>query len=723
MTEIPVHLRDNRFRFVKIKAKEKAPFEVNWQSSNNYTFDSQELSEHLAKGGNYGIVCGVGGLVVVDVDREELGKLMEALPETFVVKTGNKDPNRKHFYFICPDCDRKIVVARNGTHYGEIQGIGSQIVGPGSIHPNKKPYTVLHDKPIATITWKELKDALKGLRSRYDKKIFVPVTMTSAVKTLPNNVKQLIENGCEEGFRNMNTWIVVKELYKLGYDPTIIEKMALDFNSRCKPPRDANEVAMHVKYLLRRPTSYLSEKLESDTIENLMEKKILETESSESVPLMELKSFITSIENKIEMAEQFYAKEPFSYDKAKIWWIWNHKRKCFEMVDETDLMICIDDALDIKERTTKSDIKNEILEAMRRVGRRRQPKPLGKTWVQFDKTIVDVSTGEIMDATPDFFATNPIPWELGESEDTPTIDKLFRDWVGEKYARTLYEIVAYCFLPNYPIHRIFCFIGYGMNGKTTFLNLLAKAVGKDNCASANLDLLLKSRFESARLYKKLICLMGETNFTILSKTDIIKRLTGQDLIGFEFKNRDPFQDFNYAKILLATNSLPMTTDRTKGFYRRWLCIDFPNQFSEKVDILSTIPDEEYRNLARKSMRILKELLSGREFTNEGTLDERERKYEELSNPITKFINEKYDKDPDGKVPFSDFRDSFLIYLKKNKFRSMSSKEIGSTVAREGFEKRRINVKLRDGTKTTKYFILGIKNKWSAENDVQSMLEK
>ncbi len=42
--------------------------------------------------------------------------------------------------------------------------------------------------------------------------------------------------------------------------------------------------------------------------------------------------------------------------------------------------------------------------------------------------------------------------------ETPTIDKIFEEWVGEEYVKTLYQIIAYCLLPDYPMNRLFCFI-------------------------------------------------------------------------------------------------------------------------------------------------------------------------------------------------------------------------------------------------------------------------
>jgi len=43
------------------------------------------------------------------------------------------------------------------------------------------------------------------------------------------------------------------------------------------------------------------------------------------------------------------------------------------------------------------------------------------------------------------------------------------------------------------------------------------------------------------------------------------------------------------------------------FYRRWTIIDFPNQFTEKKDILKDIPEIEFNNLATKCVVILKNL--------------------------------------------------------------------------------------------------------------------
>ena len=718
MTEIPSQLHDINFRFIRVGEKDKKPLDSEWQKCNNFTFTQVELMAHLSKNGNYGVLCGAGNLIVVDSDTLELNDAMKKLPETFTVKTGNPDINHLHYYFLCSDCKGKVVISKNGRHYGEIQSHGSQVVGPGSIHPNGRYYTIFNDKPIANITFLRLKNAVSELVSdeKFEERIIITTNKSIQPKEMPEEIEYMVAQGCDKGGRDFGTWVLVKKLYALGYDAITINELALRLNKNSKPPRLESEVWTHVRQLLNNP-KYLAEKMTYMQLERELENSIIKAPQ-----LRDLESFIEKHLNMIDMAKQFYVKVPFFYDRSRSWWLWNSIRKCWEMVDETDIMIVLDKALNTADRTTKSDVKNEMLEAMKRVGRIHSPKVMPKTWVQCDSTIIDVFTGESKDATPEYFCTNPIPWSLGEKEETPTIDRIFTEWVGEKYMPTLKEIVAYSMLPDYPVGRIFCLVGAGSNGKTCFTNLIVKMLGKENTASSDLDLILSNRFESSKLYKKLVCFIGETNFNTINRSERLKKLTGNDPIGFEFKGKIGFDDYNYAKIIICTNALPITNDRTKGFYRRWLSIKFPNEFTEKKDILSMIPDEEYRNLVKSSTVILKRLLEIREFTNEGSLADREQLYEELSNPIVKFIEINYDKSIERKTLFSEFKDKFLIYLKENKHRSLSGKEISETIAREGYETRRVNIKTTNNEKTTKIYIIGleIKGLKVSDNDDKSL---
>lgn len=411
---------------------------------------------------------------------------------------------------------------------------------------------------------------------------------------------------------------------------------------------------------------------------------------------MEIKEVISNISNRNlnkdafkvfsrdGQLKEFQTKQPIYYDSAKLWWLWNINELKWDLVDEVDIlnMIQIGTGQDII--SAKSRL--EILNSLKQSGRLNKPKKFPETWIQFKNKIYDIKTGNSFDSTPEYFAVNRIQYEINHNSETPIIDNIFEQWVGKNNIKTLYEIIAYCLLPNYPIHRLFCLIGSGSNGKSCFIRLIENFIGSENICATELETLMKSRFELAKLHKKLVCIMGETNFNEISQTSILKKLTGQDSIGFEYKNKTPFEDKNYAKIIIATNNLPSTTDKTEGFYRRWMIIDFNNRFEEKKDILMDIPLEEYKSLATKSLILLNEILNRRSFTNEGSVEERMKRYEEKSNPFDKFWNESIIEEGTGKISLKQFKEKLDQWCGDNRFRKMSDSIINKHMKERGIEK-------------------------------------
>ena len=305
-------------------------------------------------------------------------------------------------------------------------------------------------------------------------------------------------------------------------------------------------------------------------------KKEIEDDKRKDMPIMNFK-----VDNYLENVEAFYKKQPFFYDNIGLFWLWREDH--WEEVDEIDIMNLIDDSLYIHGQTIKPSVKHSYLETIKRIGRRNKPEKSPHKWVQFKQYAYSLKSGKKYKVQPNYFFTNPIPWELGETSNTPVMDNLFKEWVGENYVKTLYECIAYCCYTSYPIQSLFCLYGHGRNGKSCFLRLLSKFVGMNNLCSTELDLLAganKSRFETYKLYKKLVCLMGETNFGVLTHSSVIKRLCGGDVIGFEKKGKDSFDDFSYDKLIIASNSRPISEDTCEGFYLRWVIIDFPNDFRE-----------------------------------------------------------------------------------------------------------------------------------------------
>ena len=111
--EIPQQLQNPAFRFCLLNKpdgteKSKRAFEKNWETKANYAYDNPKLLKWLAEGGNVGVVCGYGGLRVLDLDisKDDRGedyalknadKVFDSAP-SFAVRSAH---GGLHIYYIC----------------------------------------------------------------------------------------------------------------------------------------------------------------------------------------------------------------------------------------------------------------------------------------------------------------------------------------------------------------------------------------------------------------------------------------------------------------------------------------------------------------------------------------------------------------------------------------------------------------------------------------------
>jgi P4 family phage/plasmid primase-like protien len=681
--------------FVLIGGDGKQPIEKQWQKK-IHKIDCPIFQKHLSEGKNYGIQMNnsfiqyegdLKFLIVVDFDNKEFqDKVLPLLPETFTTTSGSSK-NCYHLWFASDNNKAFKVKDEQLNTLADILGEGNQVIAPGSIHKSGSTYSVVKDIPLVYIPYSEIEAIFKPL-DRSPRKVSKPK-------------KQFVPKGISNdiGEEVINSISMEDVLSEVGVDTSKNPTNCFAHSSvggKCFGFDDEKAHCFHCdgswnKFSLIREAKNLTDK---ETFEWFAEKsgKLEELKQARKEYVNKNKTQNIGQASKVftpqGQAKVFNDIQPLFYDKHGLWWLWNSLETKWEIVDEVDILNMIadstgDDIVSPKNRTV-------ILNSLKQQGRKMMPKPIQPTWIQFKDKIMDIKTGEKFDASPQYFVTNPLPWKLNADnlESTPNMDRVFEEWVGNENVRQLYEILAYCMMPDYPINRLFCFIGSGMNGKSKFLELLRNFVGGENCCTTELDTLLTSRFEITRLHKKLVCMMGETNFNEMSKTSILKKLTGGDLIGFEYKNKNPFDEKNYAKIIIATNNLPTTTDKTEGFYRRWMIIDFPNKFSEKKDILAEIPEEEYGCLALKCSFILKELIENRAFTNEGSVEDRKEKYESKSNFIETFLREATTSDVNGYITSADFFKRFSSWCKENRHREMSETSVGIAMKKAGMEQEK-----------------------------------
>jgi len=440
--EIPKQLQRRDIKFIRLAPKSKKPIDKGWTTNPDvwYNFDDKELLEHLEKGGNYGILCGEK-LLVIDSDSKELTEYIEKnFPKTFTDLTGSNISYKKHFFYYSEDDTSFVLkkINKDGTekHFGEIQGKGKQVVGANCIHPEtKKRYKVLKELNITSLK----KEDLEKLKQKFcSKEVLI-------AKKNKKPAKGFEDDDIESNLNIVNVVDVKKfkkdglKDYYIGSHPvhgsTTGHNFHIDANEniwycfRCSSGGGVASLIAITERLINcsEAKTKLTKEKYKDVLEIARIKYDFKVKSGKKKDY-EGKGVIIEEESMSwyrKLAKDFIKEFPMFYDKARLWWLWDFENYCWVKVDKVDIMNKFDEKFIMA--TERQELKSRILEALKKRGRLNIPKEPSKSWIQFKDKIVDIETDEEFEATPKYFITNPVPWKLSESEETPTIDRLIRE--------------------------------------------------------------------------------------------------------------------------------------------------------------------------------------------------------------------------------------------------------------------------------------------------------
>ena len=256
--------------------------------------------------------------------------------------------------------------------------------------------------------------------------------------------------------------------------------------------------------------------------------------------------------------------------------------------------------------------------------------------------ILNLETMQLEPHTPDVVFFNKLPISFVSTANCPLIQKFLREVLPTNDdILTIQELFGYCLYKEYLIHKAFMFVGGGSNGKSTLIKILKHFLGKENCAAVPLHQIEGDKFAVASLFGKLANMFADLPAKALKDSSLFKMLTGEDNIPAEKKFKDKFFFQNYAKMIFSANQIPKTPDESDAFFRRWIILQFPNQFTggndDKKLIYRLTTDAEMSGLLNYAIAGLRRLLERGDFTSARSIEEMRELYMRQSDSVMSFI--------------------------------------------------------------------------------------
>jgi P4 family phage/plasmid primase-like protien len=697
--EIPQQLKQKGIKFVLLEKQGKKPFQKDW-TNKIIEYDNPELLIHLSNGGNYGVMGGgEKKLIIVDFDDDKVQEeAMKLLPETFMVKTGS---GMLHLYYFSDNCDSFKAFSENMDTLCDVQGEGKQVVGSGSIHPNGNKYEVALDVDIKYIAYAEL----KAIISTFDRK---PKKEEKLKQTYPHD-KHIEDNFLDELKRKLS----VKDVLNwIGVDTSRNPTQCPFHNSnggKCLGFQGETCHCFHCDgswNIFSLITDYKKCNFK-DSLDILAKIGGMEKELEES-----RKRYIEKIkaESKHEYDDIRYKFIALTSGKEKNWG------------EASELLVDF-----IKEKmwiyTTKDDVKSEVW-----IYKDGVYVPQGKseikeflrnllenfystfiynlviakiepdTYIDIDKFfktlypheiavqngILNIKTLELKAFSPEKIFFNKMPVIFDTAKTCPKIDKFLSDVLAKEDDRKVfYEICGFGLLDEYKFEKAFMYHGDGRNGKGKCIELKKRLFGIENCCSVQLSALKTDNFSVSELFGKRLNLAGDIGSQDLKETNMFKSCTGRDLISGKRKFLRDLHFQNYAKFVFACNELPMVYDLSKGFWDRWILLDFPytfvtqeeyNKAEDKInlkirddDIIEKITTpEELSGLLNQALLSLHQLEENKKFSTTEGSEEVKARWIRKSNSFIAFCWDMIEDEYDGRITKKSLRKKYAEYCKIHK---------------------------------------------------------
>ena len=279
--------------------------------------------------------------------------------------------------------------------------------------------------------------------------------------------------------------------------------------------------------------------------------------------------------------------------------------------------------------------------------------------------MVDWRNGRLLSHDPTYKCTFQLSPVFDPTAADPVVEKFLREVLPADAMAVAEELVGYLLRPVAHHQKAVMLTGSGANGKSTFIAALVALLGERSVSRVSLQDLCDNRFSVAEIQGRLVNVYPDLPARGVQDSSIFKAIVGGESVKAERKNGQPFKLIATARLIFAANQMPATRDMSHGFFRRWLIIPFPHQFSgaaadKDLTRKLTTPGalSTWFNLG---LRGLKRLEAQGDFTPCASVIEADRRYRIDSDPVLEFFTDKLRKASGAHLPKVETYEAFRVW--------------------------------------------------------------
>ena len=253
--------------------------------------------------------------------------------------------------------------------------------------------------------------------------------------------------------------------------------------------------------------------------------------------------------------------------------------------------------------------------------------------------------------TPDLFALNALPFAFDSDAECPTWDRVLERILPDEDSRQfLREWFGYCLTPETWLQKFVVMVGDGANGKSVVCSTLGKLLGEENVSAVPIER-FRDTHNLVGTLGKLANVVAEFEEIDRATEGSLKSFVSADPMEFNPKYKPTFTARPTARLVAATNNLPVMRDKSWGPYRRMILLNFGVRIpeSEQDPHLVEKLKAELSGILNWGLVGLFQLLNRGAILEPSSSVALREEYRRACNPARVFLDERLHCVPTGSV--------------------------------------------------------------------------
>jgi len=265
--------------------------------------------------------------------------------------------------------------------------------------------------------------------------------------------------------------------------------------------------------------------------------------------------------------------------------IYYYQNGCFHLDFNEQVLRCLISAFCTYNHKIELTTPQNLIKILSYIANMTPPAPLvpPMSVINFKNGMYGVVKGIFTPHSPEYQSMIQIPVDYNPEAKGVVWKEFIEGMIPEDSIEALWRVIGLLLIPFTKAQKAIILLGEGSNGKGMFLEALQHLIGEQNYSVLMLNQ-INDRFSTSLLVGKLANIATEESIAPLEDSAIFKSIVAGEPISVDIKHKQPVMAKIFARLVLATISLPKTMDTSYGFFRRFSIFPFSRTFAQDPKI-------------------------------------------------------------------------------------------------------------------------------------------